>query len=161
MQTFLPYRSFWQSASVLDKKRCWKQVIEAKQILCNICEDIPENWKQSHDYINKTRKNHPAVKMWVGYEEELKYYYNIFLDRCLYFWGINTKLKFLDRGICDYMNNIWWLTEDFCKSHRAMLFQKNPEYYSLFKEYDGFNNNQYLWVNIENKTYYTIPIIKN
>ena len=32
MTTFLPYPDFLQSAQVLDKKRCWKQFVEAKQI---------------------------------------------------------------------------------------------------------------------------------
>ena len=33
MQTFLPYENFLESAKVLDKKRCWKQVVEANQII--------------------------------------------------------------------------------------------------------------------------------
>ena len=33
MQTFLPYPDFQRSAAVLDKKRCWKQVVETKQII--------------------------------------------------------------------------------------------------------------------------------
>lgn len=30
MQTFLPFPDFLESAKALDKKRCWKQVVEAR-----------------------------------------------------------------------------------------------------------------------------------
>ncbi len=51
MQTFLPYESFDESTMVLDKKRCWKQVVEAAQII-DVLEGRRTGWA-----------NHPAVKM--------------------------------------------------------------------------------------------------
>lgn len=96
MQTFLPYPFFVECASVLDKKRCWKQVVEAKQILCVLrAESIPEEWKESKDYINQKNLNHPAVQMWKGKEQFLKDYYNIFLHYCKYVHKINTKMSYL------------------------------------------------------------------
>jgi len=95
MQTFLPDSDFKTSAKILDKKRCWKQVVEAKQLLCNLhAENLPENWKLSKDYIFRKRLNYPITQMWKGYEELLKHYYNIFLFHCKNEHEINTKLPF-------------------------------------------------------------------
>ena len=56
MQTFLPYQDFAKTAACLDYRRLGKQRIEAKQIyLALTVKDY--GWKQ-----------HPAVKMWAGYE---------------------------------------------------------------------------------------------
>ena len=70
MQTFLPYADFSKTAKCLDYKRLGKQRVEAKQIL-NILLDRTET---------KGWRNHPAVLMWVGYENALKIYYNMILD---------------------------------------------------------------------------------
>jgi len=64
MQTFLPYSDFSRTVSCLDKKRLWKQTIEAREII-QILEGKESCWK-----------NHPAVKMWIGYVDALKSYYN-------------------------------------------------------------------------------------
>jgi hypothetical protein len=103
MQTFLPDSNFKTSAKVLDKKRCWKQVVETKQLLCNLhAENLPEDWKLSKDYVFRKRLNHPITQMWKGYEELLKHYYNIFLFHCKYEHNIKTKLL--------YLNCIWTRT---------------------------------------------------
>jgi hypothetical protein len=62
MQTFLPYQSFIQSASCLDMRRLGKQRVETKQILIALSNP------------NYGWHNHPAVKMWKGYESTLAYY---------------------------------------------------------------------------------------
>jgi len=62
MQTFLPFSSFWRSAKCLDNKRLGKQRVEAMQILTTLSGK------------NKAWKNHPAVKMWKGYENALAEY---------------------------------------------------------------------------------------
>jgi hypothetical protein len=97
--------------------------------------------------------NHPAVKMWKGYIDTLKHYYNVILQ------------EWIDRG---YKNNMpfetfenhcsdgykliltgfpipQWLTEDFCSRHRAALLYKDYDYYSRFgwKEKPELN---YKWV---------------
>ena len=64
MQTFLPYADFSKTIKVLDYKRLGKQRVEALQIL-----------KALHDPKNGWY-HHPAVKMWVGYDEALKHYMN-------------------------------------------------------------------------------------
>ena len=66
MQTFLPYSDFERSAKTLDYKRLGKQRVEAYQIL-QALSDPNYGWQ-----------NHPAVKMWRGYEEALVAYYAAF-----------------------------------------------------------------------------------
>ncbi|MER7983892.1 MSMEG_6728 family protein [Streptomyces sp. NPDC095817] len=62
MQTFLPYPDFTQSAAVLDQARLGKQRVEALQVLRGLT--VPGyGWR-----------NHPAVRMWTGYEEALVRY---------------------------------------------------------------------------------------
>ena len=87
MQTFLPYPDFELSACVLDKKRCWKQVIEARQIH----QALSDETSPSHRFIN-----HPAVQMWKGYEDCLAHYYNVFLSWCKLTHKIRTDLPKID-----------------------------------------------------------------
>ncbi|MFH7598743.1 MSMEG_6728 family protein [Streptomyces racemochromogenes] len=62
MQTFLPFASFRDSAAVLDGRRLGKQRVEALQVLRGLT--VPGyGWR-----------NHPAVRMWAGYEEALVRY---------------------------------------------------------------------------------------
>ena len=64
MQTFLPYAEFSKIADVLDYQRCWKQVVECKQVICNLhAENLPLDWVESRSYINQGWRNHPAVKI--------------------------------------------------------------------------------------------------
>ena len=59
MQTFLPELTFEASASALDYRRLGKQRVETYQILRTLTGKS-DSWK-----------NHPAVKMWRGYEKAL------------------------------------------------------------------------------------------
>jgi len=170
MQTFVPYRNLIQSASVLDKKRLFKQVVEAKQILCSLnANNLPKDWRETKTYINKSFSNHPAVKMWKGYEECLKYYYNIFLDESLN-RGIKTTMPFIDGKysksiegwreyalLCDEseIEFPWWFeNEDLFRTHRARLIEKDELFYGAkFVGDKGFNNGMYLWAVMESKTY--------
>ena len=61
MQTFLPYPSFEETASILDYRRLGKQRIEAFQI---------HNIITQPHYVGSWA-HHPAVKMWRGYENAL------------------------------------------------------------------------------------------
>jgi hypothetical protein len=70
MNTFLPFQNFYTSAACLDKRRCFKQVVETYQIL-NVLDGKSTGWK-----------NHPAVRIWVGYRDCLQYYYNTFYYYC-------------------------------------------------------------------------------
>ncbi|TDD26651.1 cytoplasmic protein [Actinomadura sp. KC06] len=62
MQTFLPHADFAATARVLDQRRLGKQRVEALQVLRGLT--VPGyGWR-----------NHPAVRMWTGYEEALVRY---------------------------------------------------------------------------------------
>ena len=62
MQTFLPYPDFAATARVLDTRRLGKQRVETLQVLRALT--VPGyGWR-----------NHPAVRMWAGYEEALVRY---------------------------------------------------------------------------------------
>lgn len=63
MQTFVPYGTdFYATARCLDDKRLGKQRVEAYQILRALLNET-HGWK-----------NHPATKMWYGYEQGLVIY---------------------------------------------------------------------------------------
>jgi hypothetical protein len=163
MQTFLPYSDFKKCAEVLDKRRCFKQVVEASQII-DCLEGRQVGWK-----------NHPAVKMWVGHTNELKHYYNIFLNHCLEVHKINTQMwykdchysygikseilgnKFVDNGIPFYgMNKPFWLgQEPFHRAMRSRLIEKDPEFYGpkFFDKDKGYNDSKYWWPVMEDQTF--------
>jgi hypothetical protein len=155
MQTFLPYSDFMQSAKVLDKKRCWKQVIEAKQIISILEAEID----QPPQNVSKAIKwaNHPAVRMWEGSEDILKIYFNRFLDQCRSIHKINTKMKWYD--IPQHTDDPpWWLgNEDFHRAMRARLIEKDETFYlPLFPNDKGFNNGKYLWPDMKTHSFRTI-----
>ena len=62
MQTFLPYPDFERTAEVLDDRRLGKQRVEVLQIL-NAMHRTSGGWV-----------NHPATRMWRGYEPALVAY---------------------------------------------------------------------------------------
>jgi hypothetical protein len=122
MQTFLPYSDFSLCAAALDPKRLGNQVYCEGMIL------LRGKWQ-----------NHPASKMWRGYETALAYYL---------YQGV---MELLRRGL-DYQDRPWfdeimaypfkdpdklimppWLgREEIHASHRANLLRKNPEWYGQF-----------------------------
>lgn len=142
MQTFLPYADFQQSVASLDYKRLGKQRVEAKQIL-NVLTGIQ---------ITNGWKNHPAVLMWVGYEDVLKLYH----DHCIIEWvsrGYKNSMELFNQS-----NPIlipWWLgNEPFHRAMRARLIEKDLEFYlPKFPDDQGFNDSKYLWPINETKTF--------
>lgn len=137
MQTFLPYQDYQQSAKVLDRARLGKQRVENLQIMKALV--LPDyGWQ-----------NHPAVKMWEGYELAL-YHYQIaicnewkargYKDTCLVKTkDIYTKCKLR------HPRAPWWIyKEKLYASHRSNLLRKDPNWYGQFgwKEPD---NLEYYW----------------
>lgn len=125
MQTFLPYSSYILTAKCLDYRRLGKQRVECKQILQCLLGTGSLRWK-----------NHPAVKMWKGYEESLAMYgYEICVE-----WisrGYKDSLKiffgqYLDLMTPDVIDPPWMGNEAFHASHRSNLIRKFPEHYSKF-----------------------------
>jgi hypothetical protein len=144
MQTFLPYEEFHTSAMALDKRRCWKQVVEARQIV-DVLEGKKVSWA-----------NHPAVKMWIGHELAMRQYFNEFLEVCKEKHDINTKYEKLYIGIPRYLIDYpWWLGDkNFHRAMRSRLIKKDRDFYlPLFPEDEGFNDGRYFWPVMETKTF--------
>ena len=133
MQTFLPYKDFKKSASVLDYRRLGKQRVEARQILDTL-EGRSKGWV-----------NHPIVNMWRGHELALKLYFNIMsiewmnrgYKQTMMLYRISRKNK------VDYPE---WLGDNkFHLSHQSNLLRKDYEYYK--KYFTNIPDNlPYVWV---------------
>lgn len=132
MQTFLPSKNFKECAKILDYKRLGKQRVEAKQIL-----NILLGRTTSTAWVN-----HPAVKMWKGYENTLKYYYNCILEE----WikrGYNNTMCF-EEVYNPIIYPAWFNNDEVFSSHRSNLLRKNKEYYSQFKWIES-DDLLYIW----------------
>lgn len=154
MQTFLPYEEYILSADSIDKKRCWKQVVEAKQILCILrYEGVPESWKETKSWVKQGWKHHPAVTMWKGYEVSLARYFNTFLEHCLNVHKIKTKM--LPINLISKEVTPWWLGNDiFHRAMRARLIVKDKAFYiNKFLNDEGYNEGMYWWPVNESKTF--------
>jgi len=124
MQTFLPLENYTESARVLDYRRLGKQRIECKQILQTL--------------LGRSRgwANHPAVRMWEGYEDSLIRYAICICSE----W----RLRGYRDNQLDWFVHLFkkssvivpippWLGDHrFHSSHRAALLFKAPEHYSQF-----------------------------
>ena len=128
MNTFITDFDMAQNARNLDDKRLGKQRVEALQIAeCLL--------------IKKSRwKNHPAVRMWRGYERYLIDPYLLFIlneweHRRFKNWRCYEKYLHFKYIILDgmtfphYVKRPPWITEEFIESHRSNLIRKKPEHY--------------------------------
>lgn len=128
MQTFLPFVDFNRTAKVLDRQRLGKQRVEAYQILLVVAGRNPESrWR-----------NHPAVKMWFGYEAALLEY----AFQMVFEWrrrGYNDTMastlnsEFPGLNSARIIRPHWLGDQRLHSSHRASLLCKKPEHYSLVK----------------------------
>lgn len=141
MQTFLPLPTFAESAAVLDDRRLGKQRVEAKQILISL--GVPVG---PHDGNPSSRwRNHPAVRMWRGFERSLCHYAIAVCDE----WrsrGFRDSLgeQFVDASkwvllalhdispSSAFANPRWLGADAVHQSHRSNLLRKFPEHYSRF-----------------------------
>lgn len=122
MQTFLPYASFALSAQCLDRQRLGKQRVECWQLYRALTGEST-GWR-----------NHPAAKMWQGYEAALMDY------------GIAVCEEWLKRGYKDTLLERflavrqqlplqttlppWVGNEQFHVSHQSNLVRKAPQHYA-------------------------------
>lgn len=123
---------------ILDPKRLGKQRVEANQILKILLGETTSNaWR-----------NHPAVRMWKGFEFDLIFYYNI----SLYEWRDrgykNIKLQPREFGTTfdtsSKLSPPWLGDQKFHDSHKSNLLRKDPVYYSQFG-WDVPDNLPYIW----------------
>ena len=139
MQTFLPYANFYETARVLDYRRLGKQRVETKQILMALTGE-------STGWVN-----HPATKMWRGYELVLCYYGMTvcaewkrrgYVDNLLP-WFVAKMVELVENGQ-RYDGLPWFMhNEEFHRSHQSNLLRKAPEHYSEF--FTVTDDLPYLW----------------
>ena len=161
MQTFLPYADFEQTARVLDNQRLNKQALEGWQILMtNLALDPEGNHREPKGW-----RNHPAVKMWRGYEGALldyigamvsewhaRGYNSTIFDKAERTYEQALKLN-LVRDEQPTPRPLWMLDQHLLdgitSSHRTALLCKKYEWYKQF----GWNEDmgiapvsyEYIW----------------
>lgn len=136
MQTFSIDPNHSITAKHLDYRRLGNQRVEAKQILLALL-GISAGWK-----------NHPATKMWQGYEHELCLYSIAICEEWIsrgykdsllpFFKEWETRLKD-KKGIPSWIGN-----DDFHASHRSNLLRKDFNFYSKF-EWKESSDMEYVW----------------
>ena len=133
MQTFLPYPDFVQSAASLDRQRLGKQRVEVLQLL------------KALNGESKGWTNHPATRMWSGYQEALVVY------------GLAICSEWISRGYKDTcyekINNYsidaevamppWIGDPSFHRSHQSNLVRKDPNHYG--SQFAVPDNLEYVW----------------
>lgn len=160
MQTFLPHKDFADVAHDLDSKRLNKQILESYQILKVLSNPSPTaGWR-----------NHPAVKMWRGYEHKLFDYAMIMISEADA-RGIKTDknlsnlYELRDQYHFDWgMRLPWWfhdkkIMKRVTTTHKANLYKKAPELYPQYAKFVNHKNNapccdtcQYFWVTHETRS---------
>ena len=137
MITFLPFDDFRKSLESLDNLRLNKQKLETYQMI-RILENPDPEKKVGY-------KNHPSTKMWVGYLDALKVYFNTNIDIWLERGFKNNMEKYIVPS--EYQLPPWFGNIDFHKSHQASLFRKNTLFYKeKFPELeDVYIEKGYIW----------------
>lgn len=134
MQTFLAFPDYAESARVLDSIRLRNQRRESKSILTSI--ESMSGWF-----------NHPATRMWWGYERHLCLYTLAIMDECkrrgtkseTRSWFIDRLSRYPDR-VPHYIGD-----EAFHKSHRSNLIRKQPEIYRDVLGWTEQDDLPYIW----------------
>lgn len=147
MQTFLPYPDLKQSVECLDRKRCFKQILETRQIATLLVYPHPE--------LKQGWVNHPAVLMWKGYEPVLCTYG---LVNCVEWarrgYKDTQRVKFYEllaglRPRCDMKLPPWFGLDEFHLSHKSNLIRKDEKFYRpLFGDIP--NDLPYYWPTKQN-----------
>lgn len=127
MQTFLPSPCYVESMACLDNVRLGNQV-----------------YREGKTLLGGKWPNHPASKMWVGYEQSLALYCfrgaqeMVHRKGTKHSWSDEVCLRWLhyfqDRiaELPDTGTPPWIGDPEIHASHRSNLLNKDPEYYSRF-----------------------------
>lgn len=115
MQTFLPYPDLKKSVESLDNKRLGKQRVEAMQLL-KALRGQTKGWR-----------NHPAAKMWQGFESGLSLYMNL----CIEEWKRRGFKNTMVLAVVEENPPLpdWFGREDFHRSHQSNLVRKDANFY--------------------------------
>jgi hypothetical protein len=117
MQTFLISAEPEETARILDHRRLGKQRVEAFQII-KALRDASYGWQ-----------DHPAVRMWRGYEPALGFYMNVMIDE----WVRRGYRNTMQRYPVNFAQKPQWMFDSqMHASHRSNLLRKDPNYYGRF-----------------------------
>lgn len=134
MQVFLPEANYYDCAEVLDYKRLVKQLLEGRQIMTVLSGESPSNaWR-----------NHPAVKMFAGYEHELYFYLKAIrteMEHRGYKWENNwdvIKDTYQRNFVHQAYERPFWMEDAemhdrVITTHRGRLWQKDPHHYAQYE----------------------------
>jgi hypothetical protein len=139
VQTFLPYSDFEKTAEVLDYRRLGKQRVETWQIL-NALNGKTKGWA-----------NHPASRMWRGFELRLVSYGIVICKEWIrrgYNDTMLPRFEELKNSLTsqrhDEVDPAWLGRPDIHISHQSNLVRKDPEFYGpLFP--DVSPDLEYVW----------------
>lgn len=125
---------FYQSAILMDnKRRCFNSCIVCQKLL-QIFEQQPTN---SFSTV-------PNYRVWKGYTDALKLYFNCLLKVCKEIHHINTKYQYFT----DIDENLEFppFTDLTFKSHQAFCINLDYDLYKAkFSDSEGFNDGILLW----------------
>ena len=149
MQTFLPDPCYQESARVLDRQRLGKQRVEAKQLLLALGVPVGAHLPKKSSWAN-----HPAARMWKGYELHLCCYAMAICEEWIsrgyrdtlfeqFVVAANRCPPCATRGLPPWLGN-----EDLHASHRSNLLRKLPAHYSQFGWAEP-DNLPYVWPGTE------------
>ena len=135
MQTFLPFPSYSDSARSLDRMRLGKQRVEAWQIL-RALRGESKGWT-----------NHPATRMWRGYEFNLSVYGAIMCQEWLrrgYKDSLLPRFEAVMLSLPVSLPPEWVHRKDIHLSHQSNLIRKLPSHYG--PQFPGVPDNlPYVW----------------
>jgi hypothetical protein len=139
MQTFVSEDTFYASVRVLDRQRLGKQRVETLQIMKALA-GLSKGWI-----------NHPATRMWRGYERALLDYQNATCNEWLRRGYKDTCFTKTVRVFAEHFNtNVgvalphWWGDNRVHDSHKSALVFKHPEWYSKYYP-DVVGEYNYYW----------------
>jgi hypothetical protein len=145
MQTFLSEPTFKRCAQVLDNKRLNKQLLECRQILNILVNDLDSaSWH-----------NHPAVLQWKEYIPALFKYTKEIKEECdnrgirtTKNWEVIQEFyKAYNKGPKKKVTRPYWWYKDITNqlefnykyrvitTHRARLYEKDSVFYKHYKKY--------------------------
>jgi hypothetical protein len=129
MQTFMPYGSAYdQTAKCLDVKRLGKQRVETYQILKALLGET-KGWR-----------NHPATRMWEGYEFQLYVYQTAICTEWMRRGYKDTVLESSKELVQRHQVPLrsskpeWVDNPALTITHRANLYLKDPLHYVKFED---------------------------
>jgi hypothetical protein len=138
MQTFVPENTLNGSVRVLDRQRLGKQRVETLQIMKALA-GLSKGWV-----------NHPATRMWKGYEFSLLIYQNY---TCNEWTRRGYKDTCWDKTLEVFENHFpnenvglphWWGDNRVHDSHKSALVFKDPVWYNRYYP-DVVGEYNYYW----------------